>query len=154
MDRRMQPPHPGNMPADRPVAPSVDGVRSGPDRAAERDVGGHRQPHGLHSNRTRSTLEEWQQHMFQSSRTTSSVIYWPDRLREYWRPLARAVREIAHGVDTWSAIAHGAIPLGGDRQEQLALRGDIDALTAMADAGDEYANTLLARLLADGRTAR
>ena len=92
--------------------------------------------------------------MFQRSQTTPSVIYWPDRLREYFGPLARAVREIARGIDTWSAIAHGAIPMCGDRQEQLALRGDVDALTAMANAGDEYANTLLARLLADRGDSR
>jgi hypothetical protein len=92
--------------------------------------------------------------MLEHPQTAPSVIYWPNALRAVLPSLLRAVREIWHGLDTWSGITQGVIPLSGSEQEQLAVRGDVDALTARANAGDEYATELLARLLVDRCEAR
>ena len=92
--------------------------------------------------------------MVEHSRNAPSVIYWSDTTRAVLLSLGRAVREIWHGIDTWGAITQGVIPMSGHQQEQFAVRGDIDALTARANAGDEYAAALLARLLADRGDAR
>lgn len=83
-----------------------------------------------------------------------SVIHWPRTVQAVLPSVLRAAREIWRGIDTWGAVTHGVIPLSGDRQEQLAVRGDIDALTARAKAGDEYAAVLLARLRADRSEGR
>lgn len=87
--------------------------------------------------------------MFAHPRTTPSVIDWPDSVRVVFRSLARSVREIWYGLDTWSGITHGTIPMNGDLPEQLAARGDLDGLAALANAGDEYAATLLTRVVSD-----
>jgi hypothetical protein len=83
-----------------------------------------------------------------------SVIEWPDSVRVIGRRLFRGVREIWRGLDTLSAIRHGTVPLSGHAQEQLAVRGDVDALMARARAGDEYATELLVRMLNDSLGAR
>lgn len=36
---------------------------------------------------------------------------WPNSLRNAMQAIARGVREVATGIDTWSAIRHGIIPL-------------------------------------------
>ncbi|OLT02861.1 hypothetical protein BJF90_28265 [Pseudonocardia sp. CNS-004] len=87
--------------------------------------------------------------MVAQPRTAPSVSYWPDRVRVVFRFLARSAREIWSGLDTWSGITHGSIPMNGDLPEQLAARGDLDGLAALADAGDEYASTLLTRAVSD-----
>jgi hypothetical protein len=83
------------------------------------------------------------------ARTAPSAVYWPDRVRVVFRYLARSVREIWSGLDTWSGITHGLIPMNGDLPEQLAVRGDLDGLAALADAGDEYASELLTRVVSE-----
>jgi hypothetical protein len=78
-----------------------------------------------------------------------TAVYWPDRVQAVVGALARAVREIWRGLDTWSGITQGVIPMNGDLPEQLAARGDLDGLGALANAGDAYASELLTRLVAD-----
>jgi hypothetical protein len=87
--------------------------------------------------------------MLEHPRAAPSVIYWPNAVRVALLSLVRAVQEIWHGLDTWSAITQGVVPMNGDEQEQLAVRGDIDALATRANAGDEYASELLSRLIAE-----
>lgn len=36
---------------------------------------------------------------------------WPNSLRKAVQAIVRGVREVATGIDTWSAIRHGIIPL-------------------------------------------
>lgn len=38
-------------------------------------------------------------------------VRWPEPLRAVVGRTARALREIAVGIDTWSAVTHGVIPL-------------------------------------------
>jgi hypothetical protein len=92
--------------------------------------------------------------MVEHARDTPSVIHWPDTARAVLLPLVRAIREIWQGIDTWGAVTQGVVPLSGHQQEQLAVRGDVDALAVRANAGDEYARTLLSRLLAGRGDAR
>jgi hypothetical protein len=87
--------------------------------------------------------------MLEHPDTAPSVIHWPDRVRVIVRSLARSVREIWYGLDTWSGITQGVIPMNGDVPEQLAARGDLVGLAALANAGDEYASELLTRTVAD-----
>jgi hypothetical protein len=88
--------------------------------------------------------------MIEQPRTAPSVIDWPDTVRAVLSPLVRGAREVWRGLDTWGAITQGVVPLSGAQQEQLAVRGDVDALTALANAGDDYAAVLLARMPAVG----
>jgi hypothetical protein len=92
--------------------------------------------------------------MVEHARDTPSVIHWPDTARAVLLPLVRGVREIWQGIDTWGAVTQGVVPLSGHQQEQLAVRGDVDALAARANTGDEYATALLARLLAERGATR
>lgn len=37
--------------------------------------------------------------------------YWPDSLRKTLKKIVKVSRDVAVGIDTWSAIKHGIIPL-------------------------------------------
>ena len=46
-----------------------------------------------------------------SAPSRAGHFYWPRSLRTVMGATASVVREIATGIDTWSAIRHGVIPL-------------------------------------------
>lgn len=56
-----------------------------------------------------------------ADRGSEHVYRWPEPVRIAIRSLVLVLREIAVGVDTWSGITHGVIPLD-DRGDAVARR--------------------------------